>query len=117
MFLVRIHIKTKDGKGKKFENPARILLSYHKDGEGSWGPYRRMMQHQAIDMPYQAQRECKEDEYLEYAHPHRIGFPCAYKSWEALINDEKKFTEDPAWFAQLAKLQASFPQFNQPAKV
>jgi hypothetical protein len=105
-----ISIKTK-ASGKKHRNDPGIFLAYFKDNSDSVA-FLRMCRSRGIDAPNVARRECDEDEYISYAHPHRIGFSVSYNSWQALIDDEKKYRLDPAWYATLEALRSKYPQFN-----
>lgn len=106
MRKLSIHIKTKESE----RNGAAILLSYYKINE-DYGSIVRMLTHRGIDKQFVLCRTVSEDEYKSESHPTRLGF-LPYNNWNALINDEMKFTSDPAYLTELGKLKEQYPQFN-----
>jgi hypothetical protein len=107
MPTLTIHIKTTEGG--LIKEPS-ILLDYSQRSD--FGPMKRMLNHRKVDQQDLAYRTCSQDEIKECSHPHRIGF-LVYRNWDLLIADERKFTQDPEWFAKLEALKKKYPQFNQ----
>ena len=111
MPILTIHIKTTEGG--LIKEPS-ILLDYSQQSDS--GSMSRMLKHRRVDKQDLAYRVCTADEIKECSHPHRIGF-LVYRNWDLLIEDERKFTDDADWFAELEELKTKFPQFNQKKEV
>ena len=107
MAQLSIHIKTKGSE----RNGASILVSYYKINE-DYHSIVRMLNHRGIDKHFLLTRAVGKDEYNSESHPTRLGF-LPYNNWNALINDEMKFTSDQKYLAELMKLKDQFPQFNE----
>lgn len=100
-----IHIKTRDGNML----PSGIVLTYYDTDD--IGTIRRTLNHRGVNHQWLAKRLCTEDEKRIEDHPTRIELH-VYKSWDKLIIDENRYTQDDAWFDKLVKLKEQFPQFN-----
>lgn len=101
-----IHVKTNAG-GFQISKPC-IVCTYISEGEG--GLMARCLQSRKVQHEYMAKRNASPEEVETEKNSYRVQF-ILYEKWEALINDEKKFTTDEEWFKQLAILQKKFPQF------
>ncbi len=103
-----LHIKTTEGGIIK--DPS-ILLSYIDKTETRW-LIEKMMKLRRVDMKYLAERSCEPEEIKVCSHPYRAGF-LMYDNWDALISDERKWTEDQTWLEKLEALKVQFPQFDR----
>lgn len=101
-----LHIKLSSSD----KNPSAIILTYYRDGEA--GGFMRSLKHRGVALMFQAFRYCSEEEYSTESHPWRYTF-LPYKDWDALFEDERKWTDDPEWFAQLEKLRKRYPWFRK----
>jgi hypothetical protein len=86
-----------------------ILLMYATDGS-EYGA-DRMIHHRGVTHPRLASRPAEQEEIENESHPYRFEL-LPYNCWEKLIADERKYTEDPEWFDQIAELRKRFPQFE-----
>lgn len=97
-----IHIKLSSSK----KNRAGIILTYYQDAD-SIGTLQRSTKHRGIYPTFVAVRDCSEEEYKAEAHPWRYEF-LRYDDWDILIEDERKWTDDPAWFSKLEALKQRY---------
>lgn len=107
-----IHVKTKEG-GFQIRKPC-IVCTYI--GEGESGLMARCLNSRKVQHEYMAKRIALPEEVETEGNSYRVQF-IMYDNWEALIEDEKKFTTDEEWFKQLSTLQEQFPQFKRKEEV
>lgn len=106
MARLAIHVRSKTTP----KNPAVIILTYFVSDD--IGTIIRSLEHKGTYQLFLATRDCTEKESKEeYEGIHRVRF-IYYKNWNKLIEDEKKFTSDPLWFAKIDELKNKHTQFN-----
>lgn len=88
-------------------NKTGIILTYYQDAD-CIGTLERSTKHRGIYPTFVAVRDCSEEEYKAESHPWRYEF-LRYDDWDILIEDEKKWTDDPQWFSQLEALKQKYP--------
>lgn len=107
MHTLAIHIKLSD-KGFQLGGK-QIVLTYYKEGEG--GLISRCLTKRSVTHQYVLKRSAEQDEVDSEGGQYRVKF-ISYSSWEALINDERKFTTSQDWFNSLDALRKKYPEFD-----
>lgn len=101
MYSVELWVKPTASKSKLYNNKPCIVLAFY-DSAGDSGTGSRSLTHkgyQKIDV-----RSSDEEEFNECGGKYRISF-IRYYSWDALIEDEKKFNQGSKkeWLEKLEK--------------
>lgn len=106
-----IHIKTE--VGGLIKHP-RILISYYKSADRY--PTQKMLNHRGVEQQWLMTRNVSEDEFRTEANQYRVGF-ITYDDWDCLIEDEKKFVDNPSWFEKIEGLKKKYPQFKKTIQI
>ena len=106
MHTLSIHIKT---KASGLISEPCILLSYHNSE--NWSSLQRMLDHRGVEKQFLLKRNATDGEEKSENNPFRVGF-LVYKSWQKLINDEMKFTDDKEYLNQLSELREKYREFE-----
>lgn len=103
-----INIKTESG-GFQITKPC-IVLIYSKSEDSPL--VSKCLHNRKINLGRVLKREASMEELQAESNQYRITF-LMYHDWDALIEDEKKFTSEPSWFKKLQELKEKYPQFNK----
>jgi hypothetical protein len=104
-----LHIKPNQTKTKKFPEPF-IALTYYD--AGYWGCIERHLKFRGVTDRWLSSREASTEEMKAESHEYRVEV-IHYRSWTALIEDEKIISTDhlipQAWFDKIEELQEKYP--------